>query len=872
MQKRLSFDSRIIEHMGKDLITAPEVAVIELIKNSIDAKSKIINFKIHSELNTEILPSCLKMHQGILDIVKELSNRPFLLFEDFGKGMNERTLDEGFLKVGTQIKLKEDDVLFGQKGIGRLAAQRLGNTLVVETTQKKDSQINIVIIDWNKITSEKIDNISVPFFTSPKDNLEESYTRLWILDAKIDDVVNRPQQQLLFIDSEMIELKEEVASALAFLVSPYGVDKGICINVYYDNILIPSAFDSKFLEVAESIHSFKLFRNDKGKLQLDMHMQVKPFFIAKTHKTRLGNNVDFSLYKLSVDAYSSLYEKYIKRYEDSLTRTMDQEQLICYFEDKQRRIYRSRVTKDKKERFEKYIHQIAINQIKNLDKITEISGEIYSFKRDNIVGALYLDFLKEEYPELFKDVSIRHLQNFLKNFNGVKLYRNAYRIGFLGNKDNDWIEMQQYRTMGQQFYRFNLGDTLGFVKINDDNQEYIKEISSRLDIYSDDISRTFKDFINYIFNEFFYQFNRSADEVTRNILFEEGLIEENIQEKVKKATDETAELLRKNKKLLDKISRTKKLLNDSVVFSNNTASIPTKLYKDTVEALDEIAGNSDNTDRIIKESQRALSISNDKLKQIEIETFNNFKLMSNGLITESITHELHSVITDDGFETLTDNWDGIGDYLIANNVLLYNDEFIPLREAYDTVIAKIDDVGNLYDLLENTFIKGDSKTDYALENLSETISKIEKTLIKDLQKNKIRILYENMNFVRALPKGVMLHVFYNLITNSKYWIDYRRKHSKLDYSYSSEETMDYICIDSTQPGVIEISDTGTGVLPHMEHVLFGALQSGKEANKGRGMGLYIVKRFLNSFEADIILSEERNKYGNRYKFIITLPE
>ena len=195
-----------------------------------------------------------------------------------------------------------------------------------------------------------------------------------------------------------------------------------------------------------------------------------------------------------------------------------------------------------------------------------------------------------------------------------------------------------------------------------------------------------------------------------------------------------------------------------------------------------------------------------------------------------------------------------------------------MREAYDTVIAKIGDVGNLYDLLENTFIKGDSKTDYALENLSETISKIEKTLIKDLQKNKIRILYENMNFVRALPKGVMLHVFYNLITNSKYWIDYRRKHSKLDYSYSSEETMDYICIDSPQPGVIEISDTGTGVLPHMEHVLFGALQSGKEANKGRGMGLYIVKRFLNSFEADIILSEERNKYGNRYKFIITLPE
>ena len=60
-----------------------------------------------------------------------MSKAPYILFEDFGKGMDEKTLDEGFLKVGTQIKLKENDVLFGQKGIGRLAAQRLGKTLVV---------------------------------------------------------------------------------------------------------------------------------------------------------------------------------------------------------------------------------------------------------------------------------------------------------------------------------------------------------------------------------------------------------------------------------------------------------------------------------------------------------------------------------------------------------------------------------------------------------------------------------------------------------------------------------------------------------------------------------------------------------------------
>ena len=56
----------------------------------------------------------------------------------------------------------------------------------------------------------------------------------------------------------------------------------------------------------------------------------------------------------------------------------------------------------------------------------------------------------------------------------------------------------------------------------------------------------------------------------------------------------------------------------------------------------------------------------------------------------------------------------------------------------------------------------------------------------------------------------------------------------------------------------------------MEYILFEALQSGKENNEGRGMGLYIVKKLLQSFDADIYLSEDRNAYGNRYKFIISL--
>lgn len=38
--RKIVIDPRVIKHLGRDLITSPEVAIIELIKNSIDAKAK----------------------------------------------------------------------------------------------------------------------------------------------------------------------------------------------------------------------------------------------------------------------------------------------------------------------------------------------------------------------------------------------------------------------------------------------------------------------------------------------------------------------------------------------------------------------------------------------------------------------------------------------------------------------------------------------------------------------------------------------------------------------------------------------------------------------------------------------------------------
>ena len=95
----------------------------------------------------------------------------------------------------------------------------------------------------------------------------------------------------------------------------------------------------------------------------------------------------------------------------------------------------------------------------------------------------------------------------------------------------------------------------------------------------------------------------------------------------------------------------------------------------------------------------------------------------------------------------------------------------------------------------------------------------------------------------------------------------RRKWAQSDSSYILKDT-DFISVEQYGGDGLIISDSGTGVSRSMEDLLFEPLQSGKPLSEGRGMGLYIVRKLLDSFGGDIELLEERNKFGNRYKFLI----
>ena len=193
--------ARTLLELGKELISSDEVAIYELIKNSVDAESEVIcirasiviaystyqkalddleyglkTAKVLSNISEKVLPDAPEeAAEDFLHKLKEaVGNKSrferalresytlynWMEFEDSGHGMSFEELDDVYLTVGTRSRRKENisgSAYLGDKGVGRLSVMRLGEKLHVRTSTAGESRFNILDIDWTMFDHDSND-------------------------------------------------------------------------------------------------------------------------------------------------------------------------------------------------------------------------------------------------------------------------------------------------------------------------------------------------------------------------------------------------------------------------------------------------------------------------------------------------------------------------------------------------------------------------------------------------------------------------------------------------------------------------------------------------------------------------------------------
>lgn len=110
-------------------------------------------------------------------------------------------------------------------------------------------------------------------------------------------------------------------------------------------------------------------------------------------------------------------------------------------------------------------------------------------------------FLKDKRLYKSLDIGSKEVDDYLKTFCGMKIYRDGFRILPFGDADNDWLELNAARTSSPEF-RIATYNTIGLVYITRDENPGLQDVLSRENMYDTPEFISLKNFVNDAFNRY----------------------------------------------------------------------------------------------------------------------------------------------------------------------------------------------------------------------------------------------------------------------------------------------------------------------------------------------------------------------------------
>lgn len=152
VEKVFKVDANALLTLGRNSIKDHTTAVVELIKNSYDADADTV----------------------LLEITAKSASTGRIRITDNGHGMSENDVEENWLRIGfSEKRAKKTTTTFmrrktGEKGIGRLSADRLGSILELKS-KKVGRPATGLLVDWSKFEKpgQEVGQVKLTTLNSP---------------------------------------------------------------------------------------------------------------------------------------------------------------------------------------------------------------------------------------------------------------------------------------------------------------------------------------------------------------------------------------------------------------------------------------------------------------------------------------------------------------------------------------------------------------------------------------------------------------------------------------------------------------------------------------------------------------------------------
>ena len=805
----IQIDANVIRQLGDQLISDSEQALLELIKNSYDADASWTRI----EIDTEYVPPP--------EIGAEPDARGRLVITDDGSGMDVPTIRNGWLTISLSPKremkrkgLRTDKyhrTPLGDKGLGRLGTMKLGDVLEIETFHSARAPGNSVTIRWNRFQpGELLSRVVVPRTEVPASG--RTGTRIAIYGLRDLDYW-RGEARIQSLQREM-----------SALVSPFEQFRNFKVFIQVDGKGVELQTLSRELRDTASVQ-FQLSWDDQ-RLRCTGRVKLAMFRTGKDDEVFDRNVV--------TDGGTALW-RLLKDLPGSEAFSLKRSEARGWYVE--------------------FSSSWSWNEIVNLpghskfEKPGPFHGELDSFD---------LDSTTQDQQQFFSRLS--EYRDFVKRESGVKVYRD----GFAVRLGEDWLGLGKSWTSGRSYYGLKPSNTLGFVAISAERNPTLAEKSDREGFIDTPASDAFF----YLLRDVFVKFTHDALTFLRR-----GYLKFQEQEKARAAK------LPPSWDAVDAASRLREVAERA---HERQRAISASDQKWTT-GLARLERQIEETDgATAKDRQRLVGVLNE-VKRITAE----WSSMRQTLRAElDVLHEEEKLAESilDRFEVLRNQVNevyetvgiGLAAQALAHEIYAMLDDLLA-RTQKVTRRASVRDDPTLAGYLEAVRATADalrkhvSFMDPMLRTARETKQLFDVAgfvreyfeLRRD-RLSKLNIDFDivvGTNFSVRMNRGRLLQVLDNLVRNSEYWLQqFGRNHPAAALK---------VQVDVIRPQIV-ISDSGPGVKPQLESILFDLFVTDKPKNQGTGLGLFIARQLLERDGCYIYLDEARNKSKRRFRFVVDL--